>query len=81
MSFFGYNTPHRQLGFPFYAYGRTGRDICEHFLAIKLIKKVPKERGIRSNAGLGASGHIVFIFIRIYLGFVCLADMPCYDLS
>lgn len=32
------------------------------FSGYQIIKKVPKGRGTRSNAGLGASGHIVFIF-------------------
>jgi hypothetical protein len=68
-SHFWDTTPHsRQLGFPFFAYGRTGRDICEHFLVYQIIKTVPKERGTRSNAGLGASGHIVF-FTRIFVWF------------
>jgi hypothetical protein len=54
--------------------------IFEHFLAIKSIKKVPKERGTRSNAGLGASGYTCFLFYHSIVGdsdFVCHAVMSC----
>jgi hypothetical protein len=63
----------------------------EHFLAIKSIKKVPKERGTRSNAGLGASGYTLFSFIirsffrfRLSRGYILFTILmiwfPC-DLS
>jgi len=56
--------------------------IFKHFLAVKSIKKVPKERGTRSNAGLGASGYIAFFFIiRPFPIFVCLADVSCLRFS
>jgi len=72
-------------------HGRTGGYI-EHFLAIKSIKKVPKERGTRSNAGLGASGYTLFSsfiirsFFRFrlsrgYILFTILMICLPYDLS
>jgi hypothetical protein len=42
--------------------------ILRAFSGLQTIKKVPKERGTRSNAGLGASGHIVF-FARLSIWF------------
>jgi hypothetical protein len=51
--------------------------ILRAFSGLQTIKKVPKERGTRSNAGLGASGHIVFftrlsIWFRLSCGYAML---------
>jgi len=65
--------------------------ICKHFRAIKSIKKVPKERGTRSNAGLGASGYTLFSLsfdcfsVRLSRGdilffTILMVGLPC-DLS
>lgn len=62
MSFFGsrYYNPRPLARFSFQSMMAGPAGIFQHFLAIKSIKKVPKERGTRSNAGLGASGYTLF---------------------
>jgi len=54
--------------------------IFESIFWLSNYKKVPRERGTRSNAGLGAQ-DILFSFSSFDLSrFVCLADMSsCYD--
>jgi len=78
MSFFRikYHNPPASSVFLSKHHGRTG-GYFEHFLAIKPINKVPKERGTRSNAGLGASGYTLFSSLSFDRSsdFVCLADI------
>jgi len=53
------------------------------FSGYQTIKKVPKERGTRSNAGLGAQDILFSSSSFDLFRFVCLADMSrltiCHD--
>lgn len=94
MSFFlgsRYHNPRPLARFSFQSMMAGPAGSFEHFLAIKSIKKVPKERGTRSNAGLGASGYTLFSFIirsffrfRLSRGYILFTILtiwfPC-DLS
>jgi len=82
--FFGsrYYNPRPLARFSFQSMMAGPAGIFQHFLAIKSIKKVPKERGTRSNAGLGASGYTLFsLSFDRSSDFVCLADISCLRFS